>query len=99
MFDTVKAWQCIGCGRIEAPQPCIGVCQDRRVEMVYASEHSEALADAERARRRALAFESLVRQLAHTTPRAGGWERSFRTLQEHARRALAEHPAEVDHGP
>jgi len=99
MFDTVKAWQCIGCGRIEAPQPCIGVCQDRRVEMVYASEHAEALADAERAKRRALAFESLVRQLAHTTPRTGAWERSFRTLQEHARRTLADHPAEADHGP
>jgi hypothetical protein len=99
VFDTVKAWQCIGCGRIEAPQPCIGVCQDRRVDMVYASEHAEALADAGHAKQRALAFESLVRQLAHTTPRAGEWERSFRTLQDHARRTLADHPAEPTREP
>ena len=26
--DIVTVWQCIGCGRIEAPQPGIGVCQD-----------------------------------------------------------------------
>jgi hypothetical protein len=99
MFDTVKAWQCIGCGRIEAPQPCIGVCQDRRAEFVYASEHADALAAAERARRRASAFEVLLRQLAHTTPRSGGWERSYRSLQEHARHVLADHPAEPDREP
>lgn len=44
MSDRVKAWQCIGCGRIEAPQTCIGICQDRKVEFVYAAEHQEALA-------------------------------------------------------
>ncbi|MGC1816807.1 MAG: hypothetical protein WA900_04035 [Casimicrobiaceae bacterium] len=96
MFDTVKAWQCIGCGRVEAPQPCIGVCQDRRVEFVYASEHAEALEETEREKRRADALEVLVRQLAHTTPRAGEWERSFRTLQDHARRLLAGDPQGPD---
>jgi len=49
MTDYVKAWQCIGCGRIEAPQPCIGVCQDRKVQFVYAGEHEEALAHSRRA--------------------------------------------------
>src|SRR5487761_2775157 len=94
MFDTVKAWQCIGCGRVEAPQPCIGVCQDRRVEFVYAHENTPALADAERARQSALALGAVVRQLAHTPPRTGEWERSFRSLQDHARRVLADHPRE-----
>jgi hypothetical protein len=47
MNDYVKAWQCIGCGKIEAPQTCIGVCQDRKVEFVYADEHEEALAQLE----------------------------------------------------
>jgi hypothetical protein len=45
MNETVKAWQCIGCGKIDAPQTCVGVCQDRKVEFVYASEHMEALTD------------------------------------------------------
>ncbi len=85
MNDYVKAWQCIGCGRIEAPQTCIGVCQDRKVEFVYAFEHEEALAQLDIARRRANALEALVRRLACTNPRNGGWETTYRTMQEQAR--------------
>ena len=86
--DYVKAWQCIGCGRIDAPQNCIGVCEYRKAEFVYAFEHEQALAEAESARRRADALEGVVRQLARTTPRKGEWEHSYRALQEQARRAL-----------
>ena len=89
MKETVKAWQCIGCGKIEVPQTCIGVCQDRKVEFVYASEHSEALAELAQARRRAGLLEALVRRLAATNPRQGGWEHSYRALQEQARATLA----------
>jgi hypothetical protein len=31
MGDYIQAWQCIGCGRIEAPQTCVGVCRDRKI--------------------------------------------------------------------
>lgn len=89
MNETVKAWQCIGCGKIEAPQTCIGVCQDRKVEFVYASEHSEALVELTQARRRAGLLEALLRRLAATNPRHGGWEHSYRALQEQARATLA----------
>ena len=34
MTEYVKAWQYIGCGKIEAPQTCVGICQDREVELV-----------------------------------------------------------------
>lgn len=84
--QVVKAWQCIGCGKIEAPQTCVGVCQDRRVEFVYAGEHAEIVAALER---RIDALEKLARQIAYTTPRAGEWERSWRSLGERARRILA----------
>ena len=33
MSEHTKAWQCIGCGRIEAPQTCIGICEDCKVEL------------------------------------------------------------------
>jgi hypothetical protein len=71
----MKAWQCIGCGRLESSQPCIGICEDRPVELVYAWQLEEALA--------------LLRQLAWSTPREGEWERSFRDLQARARKLLA----------
>ena len=89
MTDYVKAWQCIGCGMIEAPQTCIGVCEYRRADLVYAFDHEQALAQAAAARRQADALMSLVRQLACTTPREGEWERSYRALQQEARHVLA----------
>jgi hypothetical protein len=89
MSDHIPAWQCIGCGRIEAPQNCIGVCQDRRVAFVYADEHEDALRDLERERRRAEALLVLVRQLAWSKPRADQWEGSYRALQAQARKVLA----------
>jgi len=89
MNDYVKAWQCIGCGKIEAPQTCIGVCQDSKVEFVYAFEHEEALARLEVARRRASALEALTRRLACTNPQKDGWESTYRAMQEQARSTLA----------
>ena len=87
MPEHVKAWQCIGCGKIEAPQTCVGICQDRKIELVYVHEHLEALAGAQAAMRE---LRLLVRQLASTTPRVGEWERSYRALQERARLVLAQ---------
>jgi hypothetical protein len=81
MAETIKAWECIGCGRIDHPQPCVGICQDRKVELVYAFEHEEALA-------RLGILESLVRRIASITPHSGEWERSYRAMQEQARQAL-----------
>lgn len=88
MDDRIEAWECIGCGRIEAPQNCIGICQDRKVELVHASDYDELQRrlDAERARTSRLL--ALVQQLAWSRPRAGAWERSYLALQEQARALL-----------
>jgi hypothetical protein len=96
MNETVKAWQCIGCGKIEAPQTCIGVCQDRKVEFVYASEHKDALNELAQARRQLVLLKALAGRLAGTNPRSDGWERSYRASQERARSALAAIASDVD---
>jgi hypothetical protein len=83
--ETISAWQCIGCGRIEAPQTCIGVCQDRRVEFVHAVEHRQLGGELEATRHERDALHALVRTLAFSRPREGEWERSYRTLQGQAR--------------
>ena len=47
--ERIKVWQCIGCGRIDDPKPCIGVCKDQKVEYVLAVDHDRevnALRDA-----------------------------------------------------
>lgn len=79
--ERVEAWQCIGCGRLEGPRPCIGVCQDRKVELVNASELDRALA-------RIVELEAMMRVLVQVTPKQGEWERSYRLLQVRARRLL-----------
>lgn len=92
MIDRIEAWQCVGCGTIEASHTCIGVCTDRRVELVPAEDYDAARRDAVIARQRARALEALVRRLAATTPHDGGWERSYRALQAQARRLMAMQP-------
>ena len=55
-------------------QPCLGICEDRPQHFVYAEDYD--------------VLESLVRQLATVTPRDGEWERTYRALQQRARKLL-----------
>ncbi|MBE7524331.1 MAG: hypothetical protein HS109_18365 [Burkholderiales bacterium] len=88
-IETLKAWQCVGCGRLEGPQNCIGVCRDRKVELVYASELAEAEARTEAARAETAALRALLLKIASTKPRDGQWEKSWRSFQDEARALLA----------
>jgi hypothetical protein len=81
MTERIKAWQCIGCGKIDAHQPCLGICQDVKVDLVYAGDFDRLLA-----RNREL--EALVLMLAQVMPRDGEWERSYRALQRRAQALL-----------
>jgi hypothetical protein len=86
----ITAWECIGCGRIEAAQPCIGICQDRRIELVRAADYNETVSQLSALRVRMEELDALARQLARTTPRPGFWEHTYRVLQSRARALLAE---------
>lgn len=85
----VQAWQCIGCGRIEAPQPCIGVCRDRKVLLVGRDEHDAALAEIARLQNALAAAASRLSRFGSATPREGQWEASYRALQVQVREVLA----------
>jgi hypothetical protein len=80
-IERFKAWQCIGCGKIESPQPCIGVCRDRAAEFVDATDYDRLFAEVE-------ILRAIARDLATITPRKNEWERSYKALQERARQAL-----------
>ena len=81
MTETVVLWQCIGCGKLERTESCVGVCTDRKVEMVYAAEHADALLRIE-------ALEEALSRITQVTPRAGEWEAGYRAMQREARKAL-----------
>lgn len=79
--EPIKVWQCIGCGRIDHPQPCIGVCRDQKAELVYASDYRKAL-------ERIGELEAVLGRIARTTPRGEAWETTWRALQDAARQVL-----------
>ena len=85
--ERIAGWRCIGCGRVDAPRPCVGVCQDRRCELVVAADY-----DALRARCEALA--SVLSLIARITPRDGEWQASWEALQRRAREALGDRPGD-----
>lgn len=74
--------------KIRGAGSCIGVCEDRKVEFVYASAYEGANARAVVLLRHSQALEAVVRRLACTTPRKNEWERSYRALQNEARMTL-----------
>ncbi|HEX3123069.1 MAG TPA: hypothetical protein VHQ21_07170 [Rhodanobacteraceae bacterium] len=94
MADYILAWQCVGCGKIEAPQPCIGVCRDRKILMVSKDEHDAVAAQLEHARSLVRIAIDMLGRVAHSTPKQGQWERSYRVLQEQARASIATLEAE-----
>jgi hypothetical protein len=87
-IEFATAWWCAGCGGIDAPQPCLGICVWRDVEWVnrtrYLEERARTLAERDAERR----LRGLVRRVASVTPRAGQWERSWRAIEAQAREAL-----------
>jgi hypothetical protein len=86
MAEAIKAWQCIGCGRVEAPAQCLGICEDRPVRLVNAGDYER--------------LEAFVRRCAQSTPHEGQWERSCQALRKEARAALGlAEPAAVAAGP
>ena len=87
--ETITAWQCIGCGRLESPQNCIGVCQDRKVEVVSARDCAEVLSALEDANERIGVLEAFLSRLARIARREGRCEETYRVLQTQARNLLA----------
>jgi hypothetical protein len=86
--ELATTWWCAGCGGIDAPQPCLGICLWRPLEWVNAtlSEPQRAHALAERDAERCLRL--VLRRVASVTPRAGQWERGWRALEARARQSL-----------
>lgn len=81
MVDTIEAWQCVGCGRLQAERPCIGVCKDRRVELVEAVDYAELAWRIEQ-------LESALALIARVTPKPDALEASWLALQARARALL-----------
>ncbi|RBP04133.1 hypothetical protein DFR50_1405 [Roseiarcus fermentans] len=87
--EVIESWRCIGCGRVEASRPCVGVCQDRRARLVELDAFVAALDRVDRAETRAADLEAFVRLVATTRAKPGGAEATLAALQTRARALLA----------
>jgi hypothetical protein len=83
-FEFATTWWCAGCGGIDAPQPCLGICVWRSVEWVNRIRYLEERAGALVERDTEQHLRGLVRRVASVTPRAGQWERGWRALEAQA---------------
>ena len=81
MIDTIDAWQCIGCGRVIAERPCIGICTDKRVELVQAADYAALAWRVEQ-------LEEVLKLIAHVSPKPDKLEASWAALQQRARQVL-----------
>ncbi|HEU4973567.1 MAG TPA: hypothetical protein VFT50_00650 [Baekduia sp.] len=90
--EVVPAWGCPSCGRVDAPQPCLGVCIRRPVLMVDAARVAAAREESERLAERDGVLTAVVRMLATVRPRPGQEARTREALRERAREALAPPP-------
>jgi len=84
----IKAWECVGCGRVEAPRPCVGICQDRAVELVPEETYRSLRNECGRLREENTALRELVLRLAKTNPRGEQCEAGYKALQKRARYLL-----------
>ena len=90
MTEYIQAWQCVGCGKIEAPQPCIGVCRDRKVFFIGKDEHEAALAEIARLRAQLQSAATHLQRFGLAAPRPGQWESAYTALREEARVLIVE---------
>ena len=81
MLDTIEAWECVGCGRLQADRPCIGVCTDRRVELVSAADYAELAWRAEQ-------MAATLALIARITPKPAALAQSWAALQARAKALL-----------
>ena len=83
--DTLTAWQCIGCGALEAPAECMGVCQYRAVQVLDLPQHQRCVAAN---RQQHIQLQALLRQLANTHPHPGREADVLRAFQQQAKQLL-----------
>ena len=88
MVETIEGWRCIGCGKVDAPRPCIGVCEDRRVELVLAQDYAELAW-------RVGELEEALALIARVTPKSEQLEASWLALQARARKLLEGKPGAI----
>ena len=71
---TIDVLQCIGCGAIATPQPCLGTCVDRRLDLVAADQHALAESAVEAMETTRTLRRALLGEVARSPLAPADWE-------------------------
>jgi hypothetical protein len=82
MSDRLSALFCVGCGRVDVPEPCVGACDERMLDLVLAKEYDAARTQTDEAPRKAANLRKLVSRLVSELPepearQPDDWEERF----------------------
>ncbi len=87
-LELIQAWGCPRCGRIDAPQPCLGICVRRPGTVVDVRDYRRLAPRAERAAAADQALAGPARLLLTVTPRPGREDACITALRARAHHVL-----------
>jgi hypothetical protein len=87
-IEVVQAWGCPRCGRVDAPQPCLGVCIFRPRTVADAREYRQLAPRAEQAATTDRALSGIARLISTVRPRPGQDEATLTAVRARTRHAL-----------
>jgi hypothetical protein len=91
-MEIIQAWGCPRCGRVEAPQPCIGVCIFRPRAVADVREYRRLAPRVEQAVTGDEALSGVARLISTVSPRPGREGATLAALRDRARHALDQMP-------
>jgi hypothetical protein len=86
--DVIEGWGCPRCGRVDAPQPCLGICVRRPGLVADITEYREYAAQAQRTAEADRALAAFAHLVAGIHPRAGREQQTVDGLRVRARALL-----------
>lgn len=86
--EIIEGWGCPDCGRVDAPQPCLGICIRRPGMVADASEYRQFAARSQPMDAADRELSKLAHIVAAVAPRPGREELTAATLRSRARDLL-----------
>ena len=87
--DAIEGWGCPRCGRVDAPQPCLGICVRRPGMVADVAEYREYAAQAERTAEVDRTLSAFAHVVGGVHPRPGREQQTVESLKARARALLA----------
>lgn len=82
--EVIEGWGCPRCGRVDAPQPCLGICIRRPGLVADFAEYREYAAQAQRAAETDRALSAFTHLVAGLRPRPGREQQTVEGLRARA---------------